>query len=699
MSSPIKEQIKYRSRLTIYLMAAIAVLILLKIIYLQSTQKIKLLAKVKEFEKKERVIQATRGNIYAADGRSLLATSIPQYKVIINPSQSKKVLFENSLDSLALKLADFFGDKSYLEYKEIIYRGRKNGSKYIVLGNRKIEHLEKITIEKFPLFKEGVYKGGGSFDMEEYRFLPFNNLASRTIGKLDPKNKREGHFGLEASFENYLRGRDGKGFYEYLAGGNYKPKDLDSDIDAEAGLDIYTTLDVNFQDIVESSLRNQVTKMQAKYGSAVIMEVATGEIKAIANLSRHVSSSGEIQYYEDKNYAVAEGTDPGSTFKLATMAALIEKAKLNLNEFGVDCSGELIHNGLSFTCSHEHGTLTIQQIFEQSCNVGVYSLMKKHFGFKSTSDYFEYLQRFNLDKPSGFQLKGEPLPVLKNSKSSTFSGTTIPWMSIGYESRITPIQMLTFYNAIANDGYWVQPIIVKETRNGLKTIDKFYANKIETAIASEETIKKTQKMMEGVVLNGTAKNVSQGHCQIAGKTGTSQKRVGGHYRAGSYYTSFIGYFPANNPKYSCIVVIDEPQGANIYAADVSAPVFRSIADKIYAYDVAMHPQTPAKANLQKLGASRFLGRKEDHKALNEGLGLKYYPAGEGFFTNESYKKDSIKWVPLDTEKNGLNAMIGMSLKDALPLLENKGYRVKYTGMGKVRDYNLEGKSTVKLVLN
>jgi cell division protein FtsI (penicillin-binding protein 3) len=696
--SSIKEQIKQRSRWTIIALAIVGVAIFAKIIYLQTSQKNKLLAKVVEIQMKERVIDATRGNIYASDGQSLLATSIPKYQVVLDPYQSKKELFDKSIDSLSLLLSAYFQDYSNLEYKERISKARKDKTRYMLFGgSKKLDHVEKEKIQKFPLFREGANKGGGRFEIEEYRFLPFDNLAMRTIGKLDRKTKKIGDFGIEASFENYLRGKDGKGYYERLAGGYQKPINLESDIGAEPGWDVVTTLDVNFQDIVESALRNQVIKTQAKYGTAVVMEVATGEIKAIANLTRTTSEVGEISYIEDQNYAVKEGTDPGSTFKLPTMVALIERANLKPSDFGVNCPGEIRHNGLAFTCSHQHGNLTVQEIFEQSCNIGIYSLMKKYFGFSNAEDYFSYLRQFRLDKPSGFQLKGEPYPVLKNSKSSTFSGTTVPWMSIGYESRITPIQMLTFYNAMANHGQWIQPIIVKEIRRGSKVEETFSANRIAEPLCSKTTLTTIQQMMEGVVKNGTAKNINGGTCQTAGKTGTSQKRVGGNYKKGLYHTSFIGYFPANRPKYSCVVVIDEPIGTNIYAADVCAPVFKTIADKIFAYDITMHPRLVLKSNIEKLADKHNPGKISDHRNIAERLGIQNQPTGEGFTNPKLVKTDSVAWESKNPDKS-LESIKGLSLKDALPLLENKGFRVRYSGFGKVKTYSLVGKNMVALVL-
>lgn len=696
--SIIKEQIKDRSRWTFLSIAIIAILIFIKIIYLQTSKRKELLSKVAEIQRRERTIKATRGNIFASDGKSLLATSVPKYRVGIDPKQAKITLYDKHIDSLCLRLSNYFGDMSAKEYKELITTTRnRSKARFLPLGGRLVDHQEKLIIEKFPLFREGSLKGGGKFEKIENRFMPFNNMAMRTIGKLDRETNSKGEFGIEASFDNYLSGKDGKGFYERIAGGVWKPIDTETDVDSEPGLDVISTIDVNFQDIVENALRKQVFATSAKYGSAVVMEVATGEIKAMANLSRKELPDGEVVYIEDLNYAVKEGTDPGSTFKLASMIALIEKANLSENTHAVDCTGKIIHNGLDFTCSHAHGPLTVKEVFEQSCNVGIYELMKRYFGFSNGDDYIEYLKQFRLDRPTGFQLKGEPSPLIKSKKSSTFSNTTIPWMSIGYESRMTPLQMLSFYNTVANDGYWVQPIIVKETRMADKVIEKFEANRAENAICTDRSIKMVRRMMKGVVENGTAKNVNVGICKIAGKTGTSQKRSDGIYKAGKYYTSFIGYFPADQPTYSCIVVIDEPQGSNVYGGDVSAPVFRQIADKIFAYDVNIHPKMLVKSDVQKITKYAAVGEADDQRSIAEGFKFTQAPSQTGLI-KPVRKNGSVKWEQV-SQKGELSAVIGMTLKDALPLLENRGYRVRHTGIGKVKEYAVVSRNTISLTLN
>jgi cell division protein FtsI (penicillin-binding protein 3) len=492
-----------------------------------------------------------------------------------------------------------------------------------------------------------------------------------------------------------LAGRDGVGFFQRLAGGVWKPIEDTPEVRPEAGLDVVTTIDVNFQDIVESALRNQVVSANAKYGSAIVMEVATGEIKAMTNLSRR-SDSTRTFYLEDFNYAVRGGTDPGSTFKLATMVALMEKSKLNLDDNAGFCGGSIMHNSTEMTCSESHGNQTVRQVFEHSCNIGIYNLVKNNFGFGNADNFVSYLTRFKLDQPVGFQLKGETEPIIKNRKSSTFSNTTIPWMSIGYETRLTPLQMLTFYNAIANNGNWVQPFIVKEVREADKVIEKFEGNKDPNPICSERTARLAHEMMKGVVEHGTAMNINTGFCKVAGKTGTSRKRENGYVK-NQYYTAFIGFFPADNPKYSCAVIIDEPQGENLYARDVAAPVFRTIADKIFAYDVALHPAKNKPSNIQKIENQEQTGYAEDFRTVGEELGLQNVPSSAGW-VKATKTGNSVAWRKIEDENKDLPNISGMTLRDAMHILENKGFRVRYSGLGKVTEFAIVQPKVVALVL-
>jgi len=694
----IRDEIQWRAKVTFGIVFLIGSLVAAQIFVIQVFQKKKWIGKVEKVQRKPMEIKAQRGNIFAADGRSLLATSVPRYRVGIDVTRAKPEYFKAKIDSLSMSLSNFFQDRSMEEYKELITNARNEKKLiFVALGNRLVDYQERQMIIKFHFFKEGPMRGGGKFEALERRVMPFDDMALRSIGKLDRNTQTKGDFGIEFSFNKYLAGRNGVGFFQRLAGGVWKPVSDSPEVRPEAGLDIVTTIDVNYQDIVESALHNQVISTNAKYGSAIVMEIATGEIKAITNLSRRGGSDSTKKFYlEDFNYAVRGGTDPGSTFKLATMVALLEKAKINLDDNTGFCSGSIMHNKTEMTCSEEHGNQTVRQVFEHSCNIGIYNLVKTHFGFDNADNFVSYLTRFKLDQPVGFQLKGETEPIIKNRKSLSFSKTTIPWMSIGYETRLTPLQMLTFYNAIANNGHWIQPLIVKEVREADRIIEKFEANQDPTPICSERTAKLAQEMMKGVVENGTAQNINTGFCKVAGKTGTSRKRENGYVK-NQYYTAFIGYFPADNPKYSCAVIIDEPQGINLYASDVAAPVFRTIADKIFAYDVALHPAKNKPLNIQKIEMQNQAGYAEDFRTIGQELGLQNAPSSAGW-VKASKNGNSITWKKVYNERKDLPNVSGMTLRDAIHILENKGFRVRYSGLGKVAEFAIVQPKVVALVL-
>lgn len=696
--SSIKGQIQNRSLWMFAFMGLIAVTIVWGILRVQSNEKY-VNSTVEKNLIYEKEIFAMRGNIYGSDGKSLLATSVPYYYVGLDVKQASDAVFNAGIDELAKKLSAHFKDKTWNEYKSQIVNKRKSKrSRYLRLTSRRISHQEKMEISEFPLFKEGPYRGGGVFEKISTRSLPFNDMAKRTIGSLDRDTKTRGLFGIEFSYNNYLAGKNGKSLFKRLAGGVNQP--LDSEINEEAipGQDVVTTLDVNFQDIVEHALREKVTQTNANFGTAVVMEIATGEIKALANLSRR-TRNGQTNYIEDMNYAVLASTDPGSTFKLASMMAILEKGNLSANDWAANCKGTIMHRGKKFTCDHEHGNITVKEVFEKSCNIGVYKLIERVFGSNGIDDYLTYISKYRLDKPIGFQLKGEKNPYFKNGSDKTYSKFTLPWMSIGYESQISPIQMLAFYNAVANDGYWVEPFLVREIREGNKQIERYNNVKLSKRIASDDVIELAQQMMKGVVTDGTAKGISNGFCKVAGKTGTAQKLDAKGYNKGRYFTSFIGYFPADNPKYTAAVVIDEPRGDLVYASQVCAPVFRDIADKIFAYDVAIHPASKKSQHKNLLAKQQKVGMADDFQEIADELDIEMEPIKlDGLVKFGIAKNDSVYWKPIK-ETDGIPNVSGMTLKDALPILENKGYVVRHRGFGKVADYGLVNSGVVNLILN
>ena len=698
---PIRDELVKKSKNTFVLFLIIAVCAVVQMVRLQTVKKKEVINRTAGRIFETKAIPATRGNILARDGRSLLATSIPRYRVALDPTVASKEYFDDNIKELSIQLATYFKDKTSKEYETLIREKRKEKNSYVRLGNRDIDHEERDIIQTFAFFKDDRLKAGGIFEKKEERILPFVDMASRTIGRLDRKTNTRGEYGIEYSFNQYLAGKEGKGVFQKITGGVWKPVDPTQDTKPISGLDVVSTIDVNFQDIVETALRKQVIQKNAKYGSAILMEIETGEIRAISNLSRR-GTEGNYRYLEDENYAIRGGTAPGSTFKVATMAALLEKAPLNPDDFAAECTGQIRHYGLDFKCSHKHGRQTVQQVIENSCNIGIYRLVQKHFGFSRADDYVAYLNQFRLDQPLGFQLKGESEPIIKNKRSESFSHTTIPWMSIGYETRLSPLQMLTFYNAIANKGHWVQPILVKEIRDVNEVIQRFEPNKIPKPIVSERTAQLLTQMMIGVVENGTAAGIKEGYCRVGGKTGTSQKRINRGYREGIYYTAFIGFFPADNPKYSCAIIIDEPMGSNIYAADVCAPVFRDIADRMYAIDIALHTpknkiKEKPKVSKHLLRSGNLVGHSSDFRIIAEELDVAVDAPLETGIIRSKIQAGKVDWVPLELT-NDLPNLIGITLRDAIPVLESRNYVVTFDGIGRVVSYQKIGNRRVHLQL-
>ncbi len=478
-----------------------------------------------------------------------------------------------------------------------------------------------------------------------------------------------------------MSGRDGEALFLRMAGGSWKPLHDGSEIPPETGYDIQTTIDINIQDVAEASLERALQENQAHHGCVVVMEVATGHIKAMANLGR--LPSGE--YAETYNYAVGQQgrTDPGSTFKLASMIALLEETQIQPTDSINTGNGVLQYYDRVMKDSKigGYGKITIQEAFEHSSNVAFVQLMRDHFNSKPQR-FIDYLESFGLTKPLGFQMAGEAIPVIKRPSDPTWSGITLPWMAVGYESKIAPLHILAFYNAIANNGQMIQPLIVKEIRVADEVVETFQPVVINEQVCSDETLRKVRKMLEGVVERGTAKNIRNNDYKIAGKTGTTQKLKNGRYTK-SYYTSFAGYFPAEQPKYSCIVVIDDPKFKSM-AAEVAAPVFKEIADKIYAQDIEMHKLMADKKWEQedKLPVIKA-GYSEDLKYLCNELGVSNHGTETDEWIAAQLQRTSIRWSNRQAKPGLVPDVTGMLLRDALYVLENRGLRVVYSGKGRV----------------
>jgi len=630
-----------------------------------------------------RTIDATRGSIYAANS-DLLATSLPFYKVAFDATVANEETFTSKLDSLSHLLSAFYGDHSSDYYKKKISEARQSKNQYLVINRETINYQEKELMMTWPIFRLGQMQGGVIFDKKETRHLPFEKLAKRTIGYINEDNVGAG---IERSYNDYLAGRAGKGLYQKVAGGNWKPVNAASDVRPIDGYDIHTTIDINLQDVAQNALLRALIKYQAKYGTVILMEVRTGEIKAISNLTRNPNGT----YDESYNYAVQGTNDPGSTFKLASMMALLEEGKVELTDTVDTGEGSIQFYNRTLTDVKRggYGKITVEDVFVKSSNVGTAMLVDEHFG-DNPQRFIDLIKETGYGQLLDFQLMGEGVPFIKDVDHPTWSGTSLPWISVGYETSVTPLQTLALYNAIANDGKMIQPILVKSIRDADRNIQTFKSKVINKRIASTATIEKLKHMLEGVVDHGTAKNIRNDYYSIAGKTGTAQKLIGGRYRAQRYYASFAGYFPADEPQYSAIVVIDDPKGWNRYGGDVSAPVFKEIADMIYAQNLEIHDEFEEdllayEGSFPVIRAGKF---DELNRLCNE-LGISNHLGDEDVdWVRSRVDNNAIIWKKNHSELDIVPNVQGMTLRDAVFLLENKGLRVSVSGNGRVKSQSL-----------
>lgn len=681
----IKKSILIRVRLVFLFVCLFACAIVYKIVHIQFLDG----DKWKSISKERRIfykpVHATRGNILS-DNESILATSLPFYRVAFDPTVTKAEVFNSGIDSLAMLLSKFYGDKSEDYYRRKIKNARHSGRRYIRLNSRQINYQDKKLMSRWPIFREGKNRGGVIFEKVEKRFKPFGILAERTIGFI---NEDKNGAGLEYSYNGHLSGTDGEALFERIAGGS-KPIYDGTEVNPQHGYDIKTTLDINLQDVAENALYKALEKTDAEYGTVILMEVKTGEIKAMANLGK--TKGG---YIEDYNYAVGNQgrTEPGSTFKLASMMALFEHApevKLTDTIDTGDGRYRIKNTIMTDAKINGYGKLTVQQVFEKSSNIGVAKLMEQYFGNEQQA-YVDYLNKFGLNSTLGFQMDGEARPYMKDPQDKNWYGTTLTSMSIGYEMKLSPLQTLAFYNAVANNGVKIQPIIVKEIRKVDEVVQSFQTRVLVEKICSDETLKKLKTMLEGVVEHGTAKNILSADYKIAGKTGTARKVKNGRY-VREYSTSFAGYFPADNPKYSCIVIIDSPRGVNVYGGDVAAPVFKELADKAYARDLAMHKPmharvVPDKESLPVVQAGSF----DDLKMIYNSIGISTHTGNvEEDWVKVEPKRRSLDFKSNPVLQNKVPDVIGMTLRDALYILGNQHLNVKVEGAGKhVKSQSLE----------
>ncbi len=630
-------------------------------------------------------VQAERGNIYGRND-NLLATSVPYFSLHFDPYVASPGDYYDNIDSLALLLSRHVDDTHTAgAWRDslLIMRDSVSGTAnhYFKL-KESVSYSELSRIRKFPIFNQGRMGGGLIVEKRAARKRPFGWLARRTIGYSRESGAK---VGLEGAFDEQLAGETGKQEMFNMGGGIWLPTDNLAIVEPTSGSDVHTTIDVNIQDIAENALERGVRKHRAEWGAAVVMEVETGAIRAMANLGAVNSERGK--YAEQYNYAISRANEPGSTFKLATMMALLDDEYVDL-ESEVD-----IENGVrqfydltmedSNPLSRNWRVVSVRDAFEQSSNVGMAKLVDSLY---EDNEFSEKLRDFHLEQESGIELEGERTPFINDTSRAEFSGISRAWMAIGYESRLTPLQMLTFYNSVANGGRMMKPYLVTKIERNGRILENFKPTVIDKQIAKPETIEQLQSLLEGVVERGTAKRLKSDQYRFAAKTGTSQQNYGHRNQKTKYQASFAGYFPAENPTYSIIVVIKDPTNGAYYGGEVAGPIFREIADNIYNSMIEVHePLNRGPRPVLYAGElpSRDAGYLPELVDVLDYVNVPIDTLPETELAVIGAGNEAVELAAIDPSGQRFPNVRGMRLRDALYVLENDGYVVHPRGVGRV----------------
>jgi len=688
----LKRDILVRTSLVYLGILLVGLLILGKTLQLQVFEKEKW-AQEENSTVRHNVIEANRGNIYSSDGR-LLAVSVPYYEIRMDfRSESfTRDIFDSGVDELAKSLSNLFQDRHWAIYKKDLVKARENGERYFLV-KRNVSYTQLQKVKDFPIFRLGRFKGGVQYVQVNRRDNPYDWLAFRTVGYPMGKDQKS-VVGLEGAYDNELKGVEGYRLQRRIRGDDWMPINDANEIEPEDGYDIISTIDVDLQDVAENALIRVLKMNSADHGTVVLMEVKTGRVRAIANLSRNQAGN----YSEDYNFAIGESTEPGSTFKLASMIALLEDGYVHPDDIVDVGNGVKYYYKQRMEDSGEKGLgkITVQRAFEISSNVGISTLVDDNYKEKP-EQFVDRLYEMGLNRKLGIEIKGEGKPEIKYTDSEQWSGVSLPWMSIGYELRMTPLQILSLYNAVANDGKMVKPLFVEEIRSHGKVVKRNGPEVLNNHICSKETLDQIKTMLEGVVESGTAKNLSNTHYKIAGKTGTAKIALGTEgYEESPYQASFAGYFPADRPKYSCIVVVNAPSEQIYYGNVVAGPIFRAITDRIYVreYELQDDPILVADQTVQspysKSGSSNALAATFQYLDLP----LKQQGDDANWVSTKS-TDEGVVYTSRPIHPALVPNVVDMGLKDALYLLESKGLKVKADGRGTVRQQSLLPGSTIQ----
>jgi cell division protein FtsI (penicillin-binding protein 3) len=682
----IKKDISWRVYLCFVGMVVLGIMVLGKALYIQRVQGKFWRAMGDSLHLKYVPVQAERGTIYSEDG-NMLSTSLPIFDVFIDfeadgLTEKKGLRFNENIDSLSERLAGLFNDKTKTTYAKELRSGYKSRNRYYPL-KKKISFVEYKQLREFPLVKLGQNKSGFIFVPRYKRINPYVLMANRTVGLSRDDSSKS--VGLERSYDSLLKGTTGQNLMRYIAGA-YMPVDGAS-LEPENGKDIITTLDTYMQDVTESALLRMMQGNNSLHGTAIVMETATGKIKAIANLGKQPDGS----YTEDLNYGIGKATEPGSVFKLATLISLMEDKYVDMNTI-VDCEGGRKNfYGLRISDSHlGTGSITVKEAFARSSNVAFAKLADQYY-HEQPSKFISHLHRMRLDTLTGVDIVASSAkPLIKKPTNRSWANTTIPYMAHGYEELVTPLHMLMLYNAVANNGAMMKPYLVNKVMDYGVEVKTFSPQVLVPKICSDETLVQLRECMLDVVesAHGTARKIKDSSYQIAGKTGTAVTAINNKgYNKGNkiYQASFIGYFPASQPKYTIAVVIQNSRESKlIYGADVSGTVFKEISDRIYSHYLSSLQYT-INGKADSLFQT-YYGTKDDLSSILSWVKIPSTDSGTGSWRSMAVSsKQAVLGRPqLQLQQSSvIPDVMGMGLKDAIEILENKGMKVVLSGRGRV----------------
>ena len=660
------------------------------------------------FVKENVTVKPNRGNIISSDGK-LMASSLPEYRIYMDFMSGEKYekrrkkdqarrdsILTANMDSICIGLHKIFPDKSAAQFKAHLKKGRQAKSRNYLIYPKRISYIQYKEVKRLPVFCLNRYKGGFKELAYNQRKKPFGSLAARTLGDVYADTAKGARNGIELAFDTILKGRDGlthrqKVMNKYLNIVDVPPVD---------GCDLISTIDVGMQDICEKALVDKLKELNAFVGVVVLMEVATGEVKAIVNMTKGKDGN----YYEMRNNAISDMLEPGSTFKTASIMVALEDGKIT-PDYVVDTgNGQMPMHGRVMKDWNwrrgGYGKLTVTEILEVSSNVGT-SYIIDHFYGSNPQKYIDGLRRMSIDQPLHLQIAGEGKPNIRGPKErSYFSKTALPWMSIGYETQVPPLNILTFYNAIANNGVSIRPKFVKAAVKDGEIVKEYPTEVINPKICSDKTLAQIREILQKVVGEGLAKPAGSKQFHVSGKTGTAQISQGAAgYKAGvtNYLVSFCGYFPSEAPKYSMIVSIQKP-GPTASGGLMAGSVFSKIAERVYAKDLRLPLTSAIDTNtvvIPHVKAGEMRQTQRVLEELNINIQGKIADSRKEVWGSTHAAPQAVVLESRGIMQNFVPSVIGMGAKDAVYLLESKGLKVNLVGVGKVKSQSIANGTIIR----